>query len=190
MIDKLPTIYNGHDPGGCFWILPVKCHSTERVGWESVEECKSAEISLDELDVDGLLAYFFKKHFDKTLLYNQQRYDDAGGIKGICFPAAFEWNLTYNFYSYDAIRAMLNDIRLIMDALGSTGLDAVPQELSKDIKNWFFTFCDPSLDQAAAESLAYSNPSCVIDYYRQFIRCMDEMMDSYPNWPLISIMGP
>lgn len=190
MIEDLPIIQKGHDPGACFWIMPVKCHSTECFGWESVEECKSAEISLDEFDVDGFLSYFFKRHFDATLIYNQQRHDDVHGVKDLCFPAEFEWYLTYNFYTYDGIQAMIEDIRQVMDAIECGGLEEAPLELSREIKNWFFTVTDSSTDRAAAEALAFASPSVVMDYYRSFISHMEEMMAAYPDWPLISVMGP
>ena len=190
MIEDLPIIQKGHDPGACFWIMPVRCHSTKCFGWESVEECTSAEISLDEFDVDGFLVYFFKGHFETTLIYNQQRHDDVHGIKDLCFPAEFEWYLTHNFYSYDAVRDMLNDIRLVMDAMKCEGLDAVPPELSKDIKNWFFTVTDRSVDRSAAETLAYASLSIIMEYYRSFINHIEEIMAKHPEWPLISIMGP
>ena len=189
-IDDLPIIQKGHDPEVCFRIIPVKCHSTECFSWDSVEACESAKISLDEFDVDGFLRYFFRKHFDKTLIYNQQRHDDVHGIKNLGLPAEFEWYLTHNFYSYDAMRAMLDDIRRVMDDMRCGGLDAVPPELSKDIKGWFYAIGDDSVDRAAAEKLAYANPFVAMDYFRSFICHMEKMMEEHPDWPLISIIGP
>ena len=136
MSTRIPPIIDGHDGGSCFWIMPVQCHSTVCFGWDSVEECKAGEISVDEDDVFGFLKYFFFKYFDENLIYNQQRRADWGPAAGICEPAVFEWYLTHNFYTYAQCRKMLSEIAATADLLEHGGLHSVSEEITKDYNAW------------------------------------------------------
>ena len=188
---RIPPILEGHDGGSCFWIMPVKCHSKSCFGWDSVEECKAGEISLDEEDIWKYLKYFFCKYFDENLIYNRQRKADWCGIEGVCEPPEFEWYLTHNFYTYAHFRQMLSEISHAADLLETSGFDSIPSEITKDFQA---SLSDKSIHQRIEieenRLMASKHVSVVIDFYRRFVSRMGQMLTENPDWPLISIMGP
>lgn len=188
---RIPPIIEGHDGGACFWIQPVKCHSKKCFGWDAVEECEAAEISLDEEDVFGFLKYFFYKYFDENLIYNQQRMADWCDVEGKCEPAEFEWYLTHNFYTQKSVRLMLADISSVSDQLEKMGIYSVPSEIVENYRAWLI---DGDIQQKmnSEDNLQFINKhlSVVIDFYRRFVFRIEKMLDENPEWPLISIMGP
>lgn len=188
---RIPPIIEGHDGGACFWIQPVKCHSKKCFGWDAVEECEAAEISLDEEDVFGFLKYFFYKYFNKNLIYNQQRMADWCGVDGKCEPAEFEWYLTHNFYTQKSVRLMLADISSVSDQLEKMGVYSIPSDIVKNYRAWLV---DEDIQQKmnSEDNLQFINKhlSVVIDFYRRFVFRIEKMLDENPEWPLISIMGP
>ena len=98
-------IKEGHDCSSYFWIRPVRVEPKDKITWDDVEEMEE-EISIEESDVECFLAYFFYKHFDKELLYNKNRWEWSEDE----FITHFEWWLTDNFYTYERMRNMLEDI--------------------------------------------------------------------------------
>lgn len=188
---RIPPIIEGHDGGACFWIQPVKCYSKKCFGWDAVEECEAAEISLDEEDVFGFLKYFFYKYFDENLIYNQQRMADWCDVEGKCEPAEFEWYLTHNFYTQKSVRLMLADISSVSDQLEKMGIYSVPSEIVENYRAWLI---DGDIQQKmnSEDNLQFINKhlSVVIDFYRRFVFRIEKMLDENPEWPLISIMGP
>ena len=81
-----------------------------------------------------VLYHFLKKHFDETLPENQARRDVAG----------FEWYLTYNFYTFDAIKEIIMDIKVLIKKLmldyNNPNLDIIMspewlRRLAENIKN-------------------------------------------------------
>lgn len=185
------SIIEGHDPGACFWIQPVKCHSDRCFDWESVEECSTAEISLDEYEVDGLLKHFFFQFFDATLIYNQQRKAEWSRSGRECEPASFEWNLTHNFYTYASMRQMIAEIAHVADLLESDEVYSIPAEIYQND-------AASLIDEDSPKDLPFENQlqfiqahlSVLVDYYRRFACRIEKMLDENPEWPLISIMGP
>lgn len=77
---------------------------------DNVAEMSIAEISIEEDDVAQYLIPFLYKYYDDELEANKNRRDASD----------FGWYLTYNFFTFDAVRNILEDIKDTIDAL-STG---------------------------------------------------------------------
>ena len=191
-MDEMFCVFKGHDPGGCFWIQPVRVHASKCFGWEAVEECSEEEISLDETDVYLFLSFIFKKYFDDTLIYNRERKDDLL-LSGKPIDACFEWYLTYNFYTYETAAAMTDEIDAFASRLESEGLDCVPDELLEGYLLILNEDASREILEKDAESLkpaAVAQLPAVADYCRRVAVSIRTMMKNKPDWPLISIMGP
>ena len=198
-------IVDGHDCSSYFWFMPsrvIDWSNTYEV--DNTAEMSSAEISIEEDDVAQYLAPFLYRHFDGDLKANKCRIHDQGtdddGNKYINYITGFEWYLTENFYTHEAISRMLDDIRDTMDAL-STGRETeytaelkikrgtATQELiyarnltEEQIKQ--YNDNRPKTDDTEAD--------LVIDFYRRFLYRMEYMMKvgKEKGFDLICIMGP
>ena len=103
-------IVDGHDSSSYFWIMPVRVIDyKDSARLDSVAEMRSAEISIEECDVDQYLTPFLYKYFDEELKANKKRRDVTG----------FEWYLEHNFFTYDSIRNILGDIKDTIEAFSS-----------------------------------------------------------------------
>ncbi len=184
-------ILKGHDSGASFWIQPVKVLKDKCIGNNDVTECPEKEISLDEEDVHDFLCYFFRKHFDKTLVYNCQRKEDC--TENAVMKPYFEWYLTHNFYTYETAEKMCRDIEIFADNLERVGLDCIPDGFLKywlirfnnniTIENW-----EQNID--ALKPNVIKNIPVVADYCRKVADAIRAMMKNKPDWQLISVMGP
>ena len=103
-------IVDGHDSSSYFWIMPVRVIDyKDSARLDSVAEMRSAEISIEECDVDQYLTPFLYKYFDEELKANKKRRDVTG----------FEWYLEHNFFTYDSIRNIVGDIKDTIEAFSS-----------------------------------------------------------------------
>ena len=176
-------IKEGHDPSSYFWFRPVIVKKKEKILWSDVQELDD-EFSIEENDIYCFLSYFFLKYFDRNLYFNQHRFEYAGYIEG------FEWNLTTNFYTYDCINKMLDDIESAAEMLKND----YSNELLAPVKEKFslYNMCEPShsdwinRNQAAIKD----HVDVVIDFYGRFVHRLRKMMSDNPQTHLISIMGP
>lgn len=154
-------IVDGHNSSSYFWIMPVRIVEPAHDGYEaSVAEMRACEISIEEYNVGCYLSPFLYKYFDSELDANKSRPDADG----------FEWYLTYNFYTYDAMKLILSEIKDTVDAL-SEGMD---NEFTVGLKN-----DSRGIDQ-------------IVDFYRRFIFRMEYMIrvGQENGYNLISFMGP
>lgn len=198
-------IVDGHDTSSYFWIMPVRVidySNTDDI--DNVSEMRSVEISIEEDDVNQYLTPFLYKYFDDNLEANKRRVDyyreDNDGNEQNSYINGFEWYLTPNFYTFDSITNILNDIYDTIDAL-STGRDneytaklkekrgTVTYKLlyAKDITdNNIKEYNDnrPTENETEIE--------LIIDFYRRFIYRMEYMMKvgKEKGYNLISFMGP
>lgn len=177
-------IKEGHDPSSCFWFRPVKIRNADIVRWEEVEELDDG-FSIEEGDVDCFLAYFFCKYFDEELPYNENRYEDGGYAY-----TGFEWYLTHNFFTYETMNTMLNDIsrtaELLESDYDSSALDEVKKKFS------IFYLCEQDSEDwlTGNQSAVRRYRHLIVDFYRRFVARMRRMMEAYPSADCISIMGP
>jgi hypothetical protein len=103
-------IVDGHDSSSYFWIMPVRVIDyKDSASLDSVAKMRSAEISIEENDVDRYLTPFLYKYFDEELKANKKRR----------YVTGFEWYLEHNFFTYDSIRNILGDITDTIEVFSS-----------------------------------------------------------------------
>lgn len=198
-------IVDGHDNSSYFWILPVRIidySDTDEIN--NVSEMRSAEISIEEDDVGQYLTPFLYRYYDDDLEANKRRIEDCwiddNGNKHMNTVHGFEWYLTHNFFTFDSIRHILEDIADTVDALVS-GRET---EYTKKLKINMGSTTNTSVyanNQNEEEISKYNDNSpteddteveLVIDFYQRFIYRMEYMMKvgAEKGYNLISFMGP
>lgn len=163
-------IVDGHDSSSYFWIMPVRVlDPSDTSDLDNIAEMRSVEISIEETDVEKYLAPFLYRHFDETLEANRRR-EDANG---------FEWYLTYNFYTYAAVRKILKEIADTADALHSGEENVLAAKLRMARK------ADSGADN-------HAEIERILDFYERFRYRMEYMMrvGAENGYDLISFMGP
>lgn len=168
-------IVDGHDSSSYFWIMPVRVIDYSNTNdIDNVAEMRSAEISIEELDVDQYLRPFLYKHFDDELEANRQRIEwqwvDDDGNEQTQTVNGFEWYLTHNYFTFESTDAILEDIRDTVDAL-SSGRE---NEYTAEIVN------------------GGTEIEIILDFYRRFLYRMEYMLKvgKEKGYNLISFMGP
>ncbi len=177
-------IKEGHDYSSYFWFRPVKVKLAEKVTEDNVTELDE-EFSIEEGDVECFLAHFFYKHFDNELVYNKRRYE-----YGLGFIEGFEWYLTYNFFTYEGIRALAEDINNVAELLKKDFDNPILADVKKSFS--IFYMC-PSDDKDYIEGNSAnirSHIDVVTDFYNHFTKRILQMLDNNPNTDIISVMGP
>lgn len=198
-------IVDGHDGSSYFWIMPVRVvDDSDTNSLDSIAKMRSIEISIEEDDIAQYLTPFLYKHFDEELEANKKRVEyrwiDDDGKEQFVYVRGFEWYLTHNFFTFDAISSILADIRDNIDAL-ITGRET---EFTKELKIKRGTATQQLL---YARDLTYeqideynanrpteddTRTELVIDFYNRFLYRMEYMMKigQENGYNLISFMGP
>ncbi len=186
-------IIDGHNSSSYFWIQPVRIIDFSYTnGIDNVAEMNSAEISIEEDDVAQYLTPFLDKYFDDELEANKKRVDNRGN--------GFEWYLTHNFYTYDAINNMLKDIKDTIEALSSGRKNEFTDKL-KEKRGWatYELISSANLTDEQIKEYNDNRPKeddteaeLIIDFYKRFIYRMEYMMKigEEKGYNLISFMGP
>ncbi len=205
IIKKEIGIVDGHDSSSYFWINPVRIIDlSDTNGIDNVAEMTSVEISIEEADVDQYLTPFLYKYFDENLEPNKfrvgEQWEDEDGTEQTSYVTGFEWYLTHNFYSYEAVEQMLEDIKDTIDALSSSreteytkklrekrGWDSHELVYSKDLtpeQVKEYNANRPKVDDTEAE--------IIIDFYHRFIYRMEYQIKvgKEKGYTYISFMGP
>ena len=180
-------IINGHNDSSYFWIMPVKVRDTTQKIYnsEDVDEIRECEISIEEDDVQLFLYHLLKNHFDETLPENQARRDVDG----------FEWYLTYNFYTFDSIKEIIMDIKVLIKKLmldyNNPNLDIISHEY-----DWLVDILRGKLrsrvNPLPEEQEIKDRIEKMIESYYKFIFYLEDMMEkgNEEGYNLISFMGP
>lgn len=184
-------IVDGHDSSSYFWIQPVRVVDYSDVNeLDNVAEMSSAEISIEENNVNQYLTPFLYKYFDDELEVNKQR-SDANG---------FEWYLTHNFFTFDSIREILRDINDTIDALSTGRENEYTVKLRE--KRGMATYKLLYARDLTEEQIKLYNANrpkeddtqveLIIDFYKRFIYRMEYMITvgKENGYDLISFMGP
>lgn len=186
MIKEIEII-EGHNYADYFWIRPVVFIEHEAEEDVEVRELKD-ELSIQESDVESFLAYFFYKYYDNSLKYNSL-------IEPLFHSreSGFEWYLTYNFFTYETINKMCDEILEMADLFEN---DYNNTKLIPFKKH--FTFCyqcdiDCGIRKGDGWECLFNvekNIGIVIRFYRRFVKLIREIMEKNPQTHFISIMGP
>ena len=168
---------------------------------------QGVEISIEQDDVAQYLTPFLYKHFDGELYANRKRiYEDddamtnAEGETEPAYTAGFEWNLTHNFYTYDAFSKILADIRETIDALS----EGVETEYTRELRvkrgsaTHQLIYAKGLSDEqikaynASRPKVDDTEPELIIDFYQRFLYRMEYMIrvGKEKGYNLISVMGP
>lgn len=198
-------IVDGHDSSSYFWIMPVRViDDSDTNSLDNVAEMRSNEISIEENDVDQYLTPFLYKYFDDELKANKMRVkdywiDDEGNEQTTPLTG-FDWNLTYNFYTFDSIKEILKDIKNTIEALSSNSENEFTAKLRE--KRGFDTYeliYAKDLTEEQVKEYNDNRPTVdntpnelVIDFYNRFIYRMEYMIrvGEEKGYNLISFMGP
>ena len=184
-------IVDGHDSSSYFWIMPVRIIDYEDTGaLDSVAEMQSAEISIEEDDVDQYLTPFLYEYFDEELEANKQRKDVSG----------FEWYLEHNYFTFEQMVSIIKDIVDTIEALASGKETEYTKKLK--LKRGTATYQLLYAKDLNAEEVAAYNANrptedntevnLVIDFYQRFLYRMEYMLKvgKEKGYNLISFMGP
>ena len=198
-------IVDGHDSSSYFWIQPVRIIDyTDTKDTDNVAEMSSVEISIEEDDVDKYLAPFLYKYFDNELEANKLRVDyystDSDGNEVSVFIEGFEWYLTHNFYTFEAVKAIISDLNDTIDAL-STGRESEYIDKLKIKKGTETKTLSSSRDMIAETAAGYNRnrtivdntqEAMIIDFYKRLIFRLEYMLKvgEEKGYNLISVMGP
>ncbi len=173
-----------------FLIMPVRvidCFAM--INSDNVAGMMGTKIAIDEDDVAQYLTPFLYKYFDEELEANKNRYDSDG----------FDW-YSKNFFTFDSIKKMLNDIRATIDALTFGRENEFTAELK--VKRGMATYeliYSKNLNEEERKQYNDNSPTdddteveLVIDFYNRFIYRMEYMLKvgEEKGYNLISFMGP
>ena len=197
-------IFDCHDSTSYFWIMPVRVIDyTDTNDSDNVAEMDKLEISIEQDDVAQYLTPFLYKYYDDELEANKKRvqyWDPEDKDGNILYSKGFEWYLTHNFYTYNSIANMLNDIKDTINALSSGRENEFTAKLRE--KRGFETYkllYSKNLTQEEINEYNANIPTIndteaevIIDFYRRFIYRMEYMMKigDENGYNLISFMGP
>ena len=198
-------IVDGHDSSSYFWIMPVRVIDySNSDSMDCVAEMRSNEISIEEDDVAQYLTPFLYKYFDDELEANkkriQDRWIDDNGVEHSTAVSGFEWNLTYNFFTFEAMQNILNDMRDTAEALSTGRENEYTAKLRE--KRGSATYQLMYAKDLSKEQIKEYNDnrpttddteiSLIIDFYQRFFYRMEYMMrvGLEKGYNLISFMGP
>lgn len=101
-------------------------------------------------------------------------WEDEEGKKHHSHTDGFEWNLTHNYYTHEAVKNILKDINDTIDALSSGRDNEYTAKLN---------------DRQTKDD---TETELIIDFYRRFVYRMEYMMTvgKENGYDLISFMGP
>ena len=157
-----------------FRILPARViDNSDTDNSDNVATMRRLGISVEENDVFQYLFPFLRKHYDDELEANRNRIDDRytddDGNEHISRISGFEWYSTRNFFTFDSIAAIVEEIKETMDALTS----GKENEFTAEVKN-------------------DTSPEVIIDFYNRFIYRMQYMtrVGKEKGYDLVTFIGP
>lgn len=161
-----------------FWFRPVKIPDAAHITCENILKLDE-EFSIEQSNVDVFLLYFLSKYFDGDLIYNQKR----SGFN----PAEFHL-CGQNFFTYETVRAMLNEITktadLFVSDYDSPALSAIKEEIEGE-----FGYRDTPNTILSGAPAIFNCRYIIADFYRSFAARLSQMMESNPSTDLISVEG-
>ena len=192
-------IIDDHDPTSYYWIMPARVIDySNSNSLDCVAELRNAEISIADDDVSQYLRPFLLKHFDDNLKANKNRIDNEGN--GIEYISGFNRYLTHNYYTFDSVVNIINDLKDTIDALSSGRETEYTIELRK--KRGMATYLLVNAPKLTKEQIQRYNdtrptvdntPSdMIIDFYNRLIYRLEYMMKigKEKGFDLISFMSP
>lgn len=175
-----------HDPSSYFRFQPVIIEKGSKITWEDAK-CLEEKFLIEQGYIECFLFYFLKKYFDENLLYNRERYDEYGG-----YIRHFEFYLTDNFYTYETLDKMCDEILDVAQLL-ETDYDNAQLDSIKDFFSIYYLCDEEDPDYQNCDSpkeAIQRHVGAAIDFYRRFVDRLRKMMKNNPSTELISVVGP
>lgn len=102
----------------------------------------------------------------------------------------FEWYLTHNFYTYECLQKMLEEIEQAAELLEKDYNNPMLTRVKERFSIYYM--CESSHPDyiAGGDKHIEKHKDVVIDFYKRFVARMRKMMENNPQTNVISIMGP
>ena len=120
-----------------------------------LQNCTNSRKFIDNYIWESYVVILLVKEANKKRVY--ERWEDDDGNLHTTYYSDFEWYLTYNFYTHDSIKNMLEDIKDTINAL-SSGVET--DYIRKLRENRTFD----------------AKHELIVDFYRRFIYRMEYMI--------------
>ena len=182
-------IIDGHIEGSYFWVTPVRIIDySNMVTEDNVLEFRECEISVHEEYLKEYLCDFLLKHFDDDLEANRNRrslrWIDSKGKKHYVMIIGFEWYATYNFYTFETMNRIIEDIKQVICDLKErretefTSRLHVKHNLTAEELTYSVGLNPAEREKflASRRYIDYSEDESIIDFYNRFICRMEHMM--------------
>ena len=180
-------IIEGSDTSSYFWFRPAIVKETERITWDEVTYLDEV-FSIEEDDILDFLSYFFEKYFDNELIFNKNRVEDNDE-----HIIGFEWYLTDNFYTYDTLLKMTEEINAVADLLVTDYHNPCLNDVKKMLFHCSVVYINESDEIVGIDcnesTITYFIPS-IVDFYHRFTQRIKKMMENNKSTNIISIIGP
>ncbi len=180
-------IVEGHAPSSYFWFKPVHVNISYKIVMDDDIDELQEEFSIEEGYVDCFLKYFFYKYFDPDWECNKNRFE-----YGIGYIREFEWYLTHNFYTYETIEKMCEEM-LIKAELLECDFDNPDLTKLKENFSVYYICENRDTDYIVGDNSPNAmkrHIRVVVHFYRHFVKRLTQMMENNPETNIISIMGP
>ena len=182
MLNEIEII-RGHNPMDYFWIRPVMFVVDEKKKIHDV--IVHDEISIQEENVEHFLYFFFKKYYNNKLWCNPYfEYDHRQSDE-------FEWFFTNNYYTYDTINKMCDEI---LEVANLFEVDYFSPKLTEVKKSLYFCLqCEKRCKDWNRDLCRYSiqeQVGVLVRFYRKFVNFVREIMKNNPQTTIMTIMGP
>ncbi len=181
---RIIEIEEGRSYSSYFWFGSVKVPSKDKIYDKDVVELPEV-FSIEEGNVECFLYYFLLKYFDNELVYNKNRYDDANG-----YEEDFVHWLTFNFYTYNTLKAMIEDILYCVNLLKTDYHNEYLHPLKESFSIYYMCGKNDKDYGNNSKEAIQRNIDVVIDFYERFVKRLLQMMENNTDAELIYIMGP
>ena len=187
--NSLIRILEGGQSGSYFHIFPIKIKdlNDDTDNASNVTEMQEEVIAIEESDVEAFLYPVLKKCFNPELVENKKRYD---------MDNEFSWHLTYNYFSFDDIKKLINEIEEIISLLKSDYDNPKLDEIKKNYN--LILYLDSRIDYRKIQAKEKCNKLIknyineIINFYKRFIDYLERMMmiSKEYEYNLITFIGP
>ena len=187
-----------HNYGDSFWLMPVRVKDiSKNCAYSDNLDCmEDEEISISESSFEDFLYPVFKKHFDKDLSENRQRWESYSSEERK-YVKGFEWYLTNNFYTYDSMDEVLKEIEETATILEKDYDAPRLNELRKGFGNLpdympGYWQRKEMMSEDEADRMVRENKAYILGFYRRFVDSIRSMIKAgeAAGYKLISVCGP
>lgn len=196
--NNMLKIKKGSVGSSYFNIVPVKVKDIKKDtnDYDNVIEYNDVAISIEEDDISDYLLPVLLKYFNDDLQENKKRSDVSVEHYTIGYDSSFEWYLTYNYYTFDDIRKIIEELRKIIRLLTEDYDNPYLDEIKKNYTGVLFRDnrinSNDVLENKDNSELIKNDINEIINFYKRFIDYLEVMLDKGEEngYNLISFMGP